>query len=78
MLKTILNTVKGRQREGSKTGLLITAATTGVTIARYFGKRSIYGVIGGIGVTLAADYIQKKYKKNIEPTVSDKPALDKK
>ncbi len=65
MLKNIMNSVSKSQGQGSKTGLLVTAATTGVTIAKLLGKRSIYGVIGGIGVTLAADYIQKKYYKNL-------------
>jgi len=47
----------------SKIGLLATAATTGVTVAKFLGKRSIYGIVGGIAVSLAAEYIQKKYKK---------------
>lgn len=52
--------------KGTKLGLLATAATTGVTVAKFLGKRSIWGIVGGIGVSLAADYIQKKYSKKIE------------
>ncbi|MGU9937683.1 hypothetical protein F0358_11995 [Empedobacter brevis] len=57
---------KSQKEKGTKIGLLTTAATTGVTVAKFFGKRSIYGIIGGIAVTLAADYIRKKYEKKIE------------
>ena len=52
--------------KGTKIGLLATAATTGITVAKFLGKRSIWGVVGGIGVSLAADYIQKKYNKKVE------------
>ncbi|MDM1071009.1 hypothetical protein HX001_00720 [Empedobacter brevis] len=57
---------KSQKEKGTKIGLLTTAATTGVTVAKFFGKRSIYGIIGGVAVTLAADYIRKKYEKKIE------------
>ena len=56
---------------GTKLGLLATAATTGVTVAKFFGKRSIWGIVGGIGVSLAADYIQKKYNKKLETKKND-------
>ncbi|WP_413533968.1 hypothetical protein [Empedobacter brevis] len=57
---------KKKTEKGSKIGLLTTAATTGVTVAKFFGKRSIYGIIGGVAVTLAAEYIQKKYQKKVD------------
>ncbi|WP_282628864.1 hypothetical protein [Empedobacter sedimenti] len=63
----ILDALSKSQREkGTKLGLLTTAATTGVTVAKFLGKRSIYGIIGGIAVSLAADYIMKKYEKKLE------------
>jgi len=57
---------KNQTEKGTKIGLLTTAATTGVTVAKFLGKRSIYGIIGGIAVTLAAEYIRKKYEKKVE------------
>jgi len=57
---------KNQAEKGTKIGLLTTAATTGVTVAKFLGKRSIYGIIGGIAVTLAAEYIRKKYEKKVE------------
>ena len=57
---------KSQRDKGTKLGLLTTAATTGVTVAKFLGKRSIYGIIGGIAVSLAADYIMKKYEKKLE------------
>ena len=62
---------KNQTEKGTKIGLLTTAATTGVTVAKFLGKRSIYGIIGGIAVTLAADYIRKKYEKKIETDRSE-------
>lgn len=62
---------KNQTEKGTKIGLLTTAATTGVTVAKFLGKRSIYGIIGGIAVTLAADYIRKKYEKKIETDHSE-------
>ena len=63
----ILDALSKSQRDkGTKLGLLTTAATTGVTVAKFLGKRSIYGIIGGIAVSLAADYIMKKYEKKLE------------
>ena len=64
---------KSQTNKGSKIGLLTTAATTGVTVAKFLGKRSIYGIVGGIVVSLAADYIMKKYEKKLE---SDNPEKD--
>ena len=69
----ILDALSKSQREkGSKIGLLTTAATTGVTVAKFLAKRSIYGIIGGIAVSLAADYIMKKYEKKLETENDDK------
>ena len=69
----ILDALSKSQREkGSKIGLLTTAATTGVTVAKFLGKRSIYGIIGGIAVSLAADYIMKKYEKKLATENDDK------
>ena len=63
----ILDALSKSQRDkGTKLGLLTTAATTGVTVAKFLGNRSIYGIIGGIAVSLAADYIMKKYEKKLE------------
>ena len=64
---------KSQRDKGTKIGLLTTAATTGVTVEKYINKRSIYGIIGGIAVSLAADYIMKKYEKKLE---SDNPEKD--
>ena len=57
---------KNQTEKGTKIGLLTTAATTGVTVAKFLGKRSIYGIIGGVAVTLATEYIRKKYEKKVE------------
>jgi len=66
-MSTILNLLGSNSKtKGTKIGLLATAATTGITVAKFLGKRSIWGVVGGIGVSLAADYIQKKYNKKLE------------
>ena len=63
----ILDALSKSQRDkGTKLGLLTTAATTGVTVAKILGKRSKYGINGGIAVSLAADYIMKKYEKKLE------------
>lgn len=62
--------------KGTKLGLLATAATTGITVAKFFGKRSIWGIVGGIGVSLAADYIQKKYNKKVEAEHDDYDAVE--
>lgn len=61
ILEKLANRKNGEN--ASKIGLLATAATTGVTVAKFLGKRTIYGIVGGIAVSLAADYIQKKYEK---------------
>ena len=63
---------KSQTNKGSKIGLLTTAATTGVTVAKFLGKRSIYGIVGGIAVSLAADYIMKKYEKKLAAENEDK------
>lgn len=63
---------KSQTNKGSKIGLLTTAATTGVTVAKFLGKRSIYGIVGGIAVSLAADYIMKKYEKKLATENEDK------
>lgn len=61
----ILEKLSGKKNgeNASKIGLLATAATTGITVAKFLGKRSIYGIVGGVAVSLAAGYIQKKYEK---------------
>ncbi|GEM_PF-6683108 len=51
-------------------GGLATAATTGITIAKFLGKRSIYGAIIGIGVSLVAKKIIKK-KEQKQSSVSN-------
>ena len=63
---------KSQRDKGTKIGLLTTAATTGVTVAKFLGKRSIYGIIGGIAVSLAADYIMEKYEKKLATENEDK------
>ena len=63
---------KSQTNKGSKIGLLTTAATTGVTVAKFLGKRSIYGIVGGIAVSLAADYMMKKYEKKLATENEDK------
>lgn len=64
---SILNKLtRGRREKSTRIGLLTTAATTGVTVAKFFGKRSIYGIVGGIAVTLASEYIRKKYEKKVK------------
>ena len=63
---------KSQTNKGSKIGLLTTAATTGVTVAKVLGKRSIYGIVGGIAVSLAADYIMEKYEKKLATENEDK------
>lgn len=62
--------------KGTKVGLLATAATTGITVAKFLGKRSIWGIVGGIGVSLAADYIQKKYNKKLESKENEQMVND--
>ena len=62
--------------KGTKVGLLATAATTGITVAKFLGKRSIWGIVGGIGVSLAADYIQKKYNKKLEAKENEQMVND--
>lgn len=57
--------IKNRREKNTKIGLLATAATTGVTVAKFFGKRSVYGIVGGIAVKLAAEYIRKRYEKKL-------------
>lgn len=57
--------IKNRREKNTKIGLLAIAATTGVTVAKFFGKRSVYGIVGGIAVTLAAEYIRKRYEKKL-------------
>lgn len=57
--------IKNRREKNTKIGLLATAATTGVTVAKFFGKRSVYGIVGRIAVTLAAEYIRKRYEKKL-------------
>ena len=57
--------IKNRREKNTNIGLLATAATTGVTVAKFFGKRSVYGIVGGIAVTLAAEYIRKRYEKKL-------------
>lgn len=59
MLDKILNKVGSKNPE-SKMSALAAAATTGITVARFLGKRSIYGALVGVGVTLLA----KKFLKN--------------
>lgn len=51
-------------------GGLATVATTGITIAKFLGKRSIYGAIIGIGVSLVAKKIIKK-KEQKQSSVSN-------
>ena len=63
---------KSQTNKGSKIGLLTTTATTGVTVAKFLGKRSIYGIVGGIAVSLAADYIMEKYEKKLATENEDK------
>ncbi|MBF0595906.1 hypothetical protein [Faecalibacter rhinopitheci] len=71
-MSNLLNLLGSNSKtKGTKIGLLATAATTGITVARFLGKRSIYGIIGGIGVSLAADYIQKKYNKKVDADLND-------
>lgn len=66
-MKTLLNILGSNSRtKGTKAGMLAAAATTGITVARFLGKRSIYGIVGGVAVSLAADYIKKKYDKKSE------------
>ncbi|MBP6553218.1 MAG: hypothetical protein KA221_07825 [Vitreoscilla sp.] len=49
----------GRNPE-SKAAAIATAATTGITIAKFLGKRSIYGAIAGVGVSLIAKKLMEK------------------
>ena len=44
----------------SKAAAIATAATTGITIAKFLGKRSIYGAIAGVGVSLIAKKLMEK------------------
>lgn len=53
----------GRNPE-SKAAAFATAATTGITIAKFLGKRSIYGAIAGVGVSiLAKKFLDKQADK---------------
>lgn len=66
-MKALLDLLGNNSKtKGSKMGVLAAAATTGITVARFLGKRSIYGIVGGIAVSVAADYIKKKYDKKAE------------
>ena len=47
----------------SKAAALATAATTGMTIAKFLGKRSIYGAAAGVGVSLLAKNLAKRKLK---------------
>ena len=49
----------GRNPE-SKAAAIATAATTGITIAKYFFYLSIYGAIAGVGVSLIAKKLMEK------------------
>ena len=61
MLSTIIK--KLGTREDKTLAPLAAAATTGVSIARFLGKRSIYGAIVGIGVGLVVKKIMKKQEE---------------
>lgn len=41
-------------------GALSAAATAGATVAKFLGKRSIYGIIAGVGITLIAREIMRR------------------
>ncbi|SUP54759.1 Uncharacterised protein [Weeksella virosa] len=60
MLSTIIKKLGTRE---DKTLAPLAAATTGVSIARFLGKRSIYGAIVGIGVGLVVKKIMKKQEE---------------
>ncbi|UOO92171.1 hypothetical protein [Vitreoscilla stercoraria] len=52
----------GRNSE-SKAAALATAATTGIAVAKFLGRRSIYGAVAGVGVSLIAKKMAKKSLK---------------
>ena len=56
----------GRNPE-SKAAAIATAATTGITIAKFLGKRSIYGAIAGVGVSLIAKKLMEKQAGKPKP-----------
>lgn len=66
MLDKILNKV-GNKKPESKMAGLAAAATTGITVARFLGKKSIYGALVGVGVTLLAKKLMKN--KQQEPHI---------
>ena len=55
----------------SKAAALATAATTGITIAKFLGKRSIYGAVAGIGVSLLAKKFMEKQVQASKPAQDD-------
>ncbi|WP_068599148.1 hypothetical protein ACF3NR_01225 [Vaginella massiliensis] len=66
MLNSILKKIGNRKPE-SKMGSLALAATTGITVARSLGKRSIYGALAGIGLSLIAKKLKNNRKdKNLD------------
>ena len=58
----------------SKTAALATAATTGIAVARFLGRRSIYGAVAGVGVSLLAKKIAKK--RMVEKTAAKDDIID--
>lgn len=57
----------------SKAATLATAATTGITIAKFLGRRSIYGAIAGVGVSMIA---KKVMEKQAEKTAAKDAIID--
>ena len=60
----------GRNPE-SKAAAIATAATTGITIAKFLGKRSIYGAIAGVGVSLIAKKLMEKQAGKTQAQAQD-------